>query len=222
MPKFVVPASSIIDLTSPRKKPKLDRGALEKKWGDAVQELKKERQKQAANVTGSKPKPLVIGEDNDKSDDSDASLPEIGKMFNNIYEATQYTSTLSRTDSSISKGKRKRRSNSVTNSYTDASDHGAADEVPWVVPEPDLEPGELGLSRDKRASTVDYWPAKVIEYIPPASRKQPPRYRVTWLDDDEGIVERSWFYAQHEDGFATCKVSHYYCLFFCGRAVVDV
>ena len=206
----MVPSASTIDLTSPRKKPRIDRRALEKKWEDALQELKKHMERNTTIIKSRNP--FEIDEDDDDADDaddSDASLPEIGKMFNNLYESTLHTATLSRTDTSKKKGKRKRRNSSEMTSYKDAGDFGTVDEDLWVPPEPEYEPGELVLSRDRPSRTVDYWPAKLIEYVPPTNRKQPPRYKVTWLDDTEGIVERSWFYAMNEDGFGTCKVSNH-------------
>lgn len=209
IPKFVAPSSSVIDLTSPKKKPKIDRGALENKWEDAVRELKEDKERNSAIIKNSKA--IQLNEREDETDDSDASLPAVGELFNNLYEATLHTSTLSWTDiSKKKKGKRKRRNSSEMSNRGDESAFGAVDEDLWVPPEPEPElnlPGELVLSRDRSSRTVDYWPAKLIEYIPPTSRKQAPRYKVTWLDDSEGIVERSWFYAMNEDGFGTCKVS---------------
>ncbi|KAF5331036.1 hypothetical protein D9619_005267 [Psilocybe cf. subviscida] len=207
VPKFVVP-SSIIDLTSPRKKPKIDRGALERKWDDAVRELKDDKERSSTIIKSSKP----FEHDEDDADDSDASLPEFGKLFSNLYEATLHTATLPRAVTSKKKGKRKRGNGSDMSNYEDAGDFGAVDEDIWVPPEPehglDL-PDELVLSRDRPSRTVDYWPAKLLEYIPPTNRKQAPRYRVTWLDDTEGIVERSWFYTMREDGFGTCKLGQF-------------
>lgn len=202
----MIPSSSIIDLTLPRKKPKIDRGALERKWEEAVRDLKKDRDNNSTLMKSSKA--FEIDEDEDDATDSDASLPGIGKLFNNLYEATLHPITLSKTDISQKNSKRKRTTNSEASGYEDAGDLGSVDEDLWVPPEPEYDSGDLVLSRDRPSKTVDYWPAKIVGYLPPSNKKQPPRYRVTWLDDTEGIVERSWFYGMGEEGFKMCKVSN--------------
>lgn len=79
---------------------------------------------------------------------------------------------------------------------------------PWKPPPRDetLEiPGELVLAREKKMYT-DYWPAKLLEYIPPSNPKQRPRYKAQFYDGDVKNIDADWFYTQLDKGFGTCKV----------------
>ena len=79
---------------------------------------------------------------------------------------------------------------------------------PWKPPRRDetLEiPGELVLAREKKMYT-DYWPAKLLEYIPPSNPKQRPRYKAQFYDGDVKNIDVDWFYTQLDKGFGTCKV----------------
>lgn len=78
----------------------------------------------------------------------------------------------------------------------------------WKPPPRDetLEiPGELVLAREKKMYT-DYWPAKLLEYIPPSNPKQHPRYKAQFYDGEVKNIDADWFYTQLDKGFGTCKV----------------
>lgn len=67
-------------------------------------------------------------------------------------------------------------------------------------------PGEPVYAKDKK-SRRDYWPAEILEYVPPTKRGQKPKYKLRFLDRKELYVTRDMFYAQDESEFATCQVS---------------
>ncbi|EPQ57786.1 hypothetical protein GLOTRDRAFT_136657 [Gloeophyllum trabeum ATCC 11539] len=81
----------------------------------------------------------------------------------------------------------------------------------WSPPPPDalLEiPGELVLARESRNRT-EYWPAKVMAYVPPAHRRAPPRYELQYLDQTTHRVTRDLFYTCEERGFVDCKLGQF-------------
>lgn len=91
------------------------------------------------------------------------------------------------------------------------------EEDAWKPPPLDEEmdiPGELVLARDKASTTVSYWPGQLLAYIPPATRKQEPKFTVMWLDGMTQNIPRSWFYRMEDDGFTVCKVSTIRCIAF--------
>lgn len=82
------------------------------------------------------------------------------------------------------------------------------EEDPWIPPLPNFEydiPGELVLSKDK-ANSTQYWPAKILEYVPPKHRKQKPRYKVLFFDHTVKDVTEDMFFTESHDAFGTCKV----------------
>ena len=84
------------------------------------------------------------------------------------------------------------------------------DEGPWVPPRANFEydiPGELVLARD-RVNATQYWPAKILEYIPPKHRKQKARYKVLFFDHTIKDITEDMFFTDTQDGFATCKVGN--------------
>ncbi|KAG7092907.1 hypothetical protein E1B28_009212 [Marasmius oreades] len=81
-------------------------------------------------------------------------------------------------------------------------------------------PGERVLCRATKNPATAYWPAQVIDYVPPPSRirkktkgksqeSMAGKYRVVFLDELEMEVPRDWFYASHEDGFGRCKLGKF-------------
>ncbi|EPS96859.1 hypothetical protein FOMPIDRAFT_85458 [Fomitopsis schrenkii] len=79
---------------------------------------------------------------------------------------------------------------------------------PWKPPPRDetLEiPGELVLAREKKMYT-EYWPAKLLEYIPPSNPKQHPRYKAQFYDGEIKNIDADWFHTQLDKGFGTCKL----------------
>lgn len=90
----------------------------------------------------------------------------------------------------------------------------------WTPPLPDESvqvPGELVLAKEAPSNTF-FWPAKVTGYVPPASRKAPPKYEVTWLDRKVDDITRDLFYIYEQDEFGTCKV---YCRSLLGGQNAD-
>ncbi|TCD67297.1 hypothetical protein EIP91_000320 [Steccherinum ochraceum] len=84
----------------------------------------------------------------------------------------------------------------------------AVEETPWRPPPPGFQyeiPGELVLAKDKLNGT-QYWPAKMLEYIPPKSPKQKPKYKILFFDGTTKDVAEDMFFTESQDGFATCKL----------------
>ena len=89
------------------------------------------------------------------------------------------------------------------------------EEDTWKPPPRDDDmdiPGELVLARDKAAMTVSYWPGRLLAYIPPATRKQQPKYTVMWLDGMTQDIQHSWFSRMEGHRFIVCKVSMIQCI----------
>ncbi|KAJ7461598.1 hypothetical protein FB451DRAFT_486214 [Mycena latifolia] len=89
----------------------------------------------------------------------------------------------------------------------------------WSPPPPDSSlsiPGELILAREKKNSTV-HWPAKLLGYLPPETRKGTAHYHVQWMDNTvtkPGTeIERDMFYVYEDDGFGTCKLGPFESVF---------
>ncbi|KAK0211213.1 hypothetical protein DFS33DRAFT_1298206 [Desarmillaria ectypa] len=79
-------------------------------------------------------------------------------------------------------------------------------EVPGADPELDI-PGELVLAREKADVQLSYWPAKVMEYVPPVSRNQKAgKYKVLYLDGVVRTIPRTWFHCLGDEEFGTCKL----------------
>jgi hypothetical protein len=77
----------------------------------------------------------------------------------------------------------------------------------WHPPDADFDvevPGELVLARTR--ARVLYYPARVREYIPPATKHEDPLYEVEYLNEEVSKIPRRYFFTQLEDGFRTCKV----------------
>ncbi|KAJ3502595.1 hypothetical protein NLJ89_g8812 [Agrocybe chaxingu] len=190
IPAFVSPSSLQNSIASLRKKPKLDRGDIERKWNIAVNEMK------------------MACEEDEGSD----YFPDVGEFLSGPLASSHTTVALSprATSGAIKKGKRKR--DSVSDCEIDDDMVAPEDNDLWEPPPPEfgLEiPGELVLARDQPAATVDYWPAMIMAYVPPTARKQQGKYHVTWLDTTTGDIPRAWFYTTEQDEFATCKLGQF-------------
>ena len=70
---------------------------------------------------------------------------------------------------------------------------------------------EKVFAREKKNQNI-YWPALVKYYKEPNSAKEEPLYGVHFLDEVKAEIPRSWFFASHQDEFATCKVRFYFFL----------
>ncbi len=81
-------------------------------------------------------------------------------------------------------------------------------QAPWEPPGPnelyDL-PGELVLAKEKPRSS-EYWPAKLIEYIPPQKPTQKPKYKALFFDGIIKDIPKDMFYSIYDTEFKSCKV----------------
>ncbi|THH01653.1 hypothetical protein EW026_g1088 [Hermanssonia centrifuga] len=81
-------------------------------------------------------------------------------------------------------------------------------QAPWEPPGPnelyDL-PGELVLAKEKPRSS-EYWPAKLIEYIPPQKPTQKPKYKALFFDGIIKDIPKDMFYSIYDTEFKSCKM----------------
>jgi len=66
-------------------------------------------------------------------------------------------------------------------------------------------PGELLMAKSRLSEGV-YWPAQMIEYIPPKKKGQLGLYKVQFLDLTIKEIPRTFFYTSEQNEFTTCKV----------------
>lgn len=178
---------------SPRKKQKHDRGDQEERWGVAVAELLQEK------------------EDDQGSD----VMPEVGTLGFSVYVSSTPLSNASPTKSVKGTTQAKGTGRGNAKSASDAEDEFdmeildfKREEDRWSPPPADdsLEiPGELIFAREKPSSGF-YWPAMILDYVPPKKRTQEGKYRVEFLDNTVLDVSRKFFFTSEDDGFTTCKV----------------
>jgi hypothetical protein len=178
---------------SPRKKQKHDRGDQKERWRVAVAELLKEK------------------EDDQGSD----AMPEVGTLSFVAYVSSAPLSNASPTKSVKGTPRAKGTGRRNAKSASDAEDESdieildfKREEDRWSPPPADdsLEiPGELLFARDKQSSAF-YWPATILEYVPPKKRTQEAKYRLEFLDSMVLDIPRKLFFTSEEDGFTTCKV----------------
>ncbi|KAH7914017.1 hypothetical protein BJ138DRAFT_1144736 [Hygrophoropsis aurantiaca] len=80
----------------------------------------------------------------------------------------------------------------------------------WTPPAPDITlqiPGESVFAMAPRSTK--FWPARLLEYIPPTKPKQKQKYRAIFLDDEEYLLPREKFYVFGQPEFATCEVGKF-------------
>ncbi|KAF5373738.1 hypothetical protein D9758_000910 [Tetrapyrgos nigripes] len=76
-------------------------------------------------------------------------------------------------------------------------------------------PGEGVLCKDSESRLVQtFWPARIQEYTVIERKRgktkvKEGRYKVMFLDGTEQDVPRDWFYADHQDEFATCRIGKF-------------
>ncbi len=146
----------------------------------------------------------------DEEEEGSDYLPEIGEVFTRPLPFMSPTSESSNnTHENLNRsGKKKKGKRKRGDLSDDSNDHV------WEPPGPDETlqiPGELVLGRvtgsgSTASQQFDHWPAKILAYVPPSNPKQPPKYRVKWLDGSDGLINRSWFYTLADEDFGTCKV----------------
>lgn len=234
-PSYVTPSHhELLDvLTSPRKKAKRDRNALEQRWHIAVLELNAERESSQGNQTG----PSFIrcaGADggirppSTRASDEE-SLPDVGE---GIWKASLTSIPTGTNNGHDAKSKRKdslpghtrrrrrHRPKAVPLLKEEEDDDcikqlqagvwNPSDEAIWPLTDDMLQiPGELIFAMGK-GTDRNHWPARVLEYIPPRNpREKEGRYRIEYLDRTTKILKRSSFFTSEEDGFATCKLGQF-------------
>ncbi|KAF7295591.1 hypothetical protein MIND_01099100 [Mycena indigotica] len=99
----------------------------------------------------------------------------------------------------------------ISISDDELSELSETEDEPWIPPPPDWTltiPGELILGKERKLDR-QFWYAKVLEYVPPPAPDKKPLYKVLWIDSQEGLIERDWFFACEEDGFGTCTVGKF-------------
>ncbi|KAJ7216975.1 hypothetical protein GGX14DRAFT_517709 [Mycena pura] len=92
-----------------------------------------------------------------------------------------------------------------------ASEDKLSSDLPWNPPPPDDSlriPGELILARDTKHSSK-YWPAQILNYIPPSAPRKRPLYEIQWMDNNKKSIEREQFYSYEESGFGTCTLGKF-------------
>ncbi|KZT70075.1 hypothetical protein DAEQUDRAFT_756501 [Daedalea quercina L-15889] len=79
----------------------------------------------------------------------------------------------------------------------------------WRPPPRDLNleiPGELVLAKEKKMYT-EYWPAKLLEYIPPTHPRQRPRYKALFYDGIIKNIDADWFFSVWDNkNLVKCKL----------------
>ncbi|KAK7693919.1 hypothetical protein QCA50_003493 [Cerrena zonata] len=76
----------------------------------------------------------------------------------------------------------------------------------WTPPPPNPMyeiPGELILAKES-ATKTQFWPAKILDYVPPTDRLQKPKYRVLFFDGTIKNLRATLFYTEVDDGFKDC------------------
>ncbi|KAG8858606.1 hypothetical protein FRB91_009574 [Serendipita sp. 411] len=81
----------------------------------------------------------------------------------------------------------------------------------WRPPSPTEFIGCVGqpVLCKQRPEAKEFWPAKVVDYIPPTKPSMKPRFQVNFFDWKTAIVARDCFYTQYDDdeaSFADCKM----------------
>ncbi|KAF8077597.1 hypothetical protein FPV67DRAFT_2425 [Lyophyllum atratum] len=187
---------------SPRKKQKMDRADIEKRWRMAMDELAHAREEDAG---------------------SDASMPEVGTLGFALFVSTTSPKKNPKETTLREKGKRKgKRRRTDSGSESEADGYGMEPEHKqdfvrttqhgrWSPPPPDMFldiPGELVLAMERSTGTL-YWPAKILAYVPPKNARQEPKYQVVYLDGTKKDILRKWFYTTADNEFATCKLGEW-------------
>ncbi|KAI0780528.1 hypothetical protein BD413DRAFT_497786 [Trametes elegans] len=106
------------------------------------------------------------------------------------------------------KGKGKGKSVDLLHIDLDAGLSESRPEPSWRPPGPDplLDiPGELVLARDSKAR-MQYWPAKLLEYIPPQNPRHKPKYKTLFFDGTIKSIDPEWFWTTADIEFSTCKL----------------
>ncbi len=209
-------------MMSPRKKAKRDRHELGERWNSAVLELNAERD--AGNAVPGGVRPGRAPDSTAASEDD--NLPEVGEMdwkasLASIPGSSQGNASPAKEKQKESvqkrKGRRKgkRKATPMSEGESDFGIQRLEEDAVGLSSQDDLFahhdetlqiPGELILAKGTN-SDKNYWPARILEYIPPKSKKEREgKYKIEYLDGITSVVDLNAFYTSEEDGFGTCKV----------------
>lgn len=229
VPTYVTPSKedALDVMSSPRKKAKRDRHGLEERWNAAVVELNAERDGREAIPSGARPEGTPDTNVHLGGSD-DEGLPEVGEMnwkasLASIPEHSQGNAPLAQEKHKEpvqkKKGRRKgkRKATPMSEGESDFGIRRLEDDALGLSGQDDLFsqhvdeslqiPGEPVLAKGT-GSDRNYWPARVLEYVPPRNKRDKEgKYKIEFLDKTTSIVNRSAFYTSEEDGFGTCKVN---------------
>jgi hypothetical protein len=213
-------------MMSPRKKAKRDRHELGERWNSAVLELNAERNEGNAIPGGVRP-----GRAPDSTvhlaASEDESLPEVGEMdwkasLASIPGGSQGSASPAKEKQKESvqkrkgRGKGKRKATPISEGESDFGIRRLEEDALCLSGRDDLFahhidetlqiPGELILAKGTN-SDKNYWPARILEYVPQKSNKEKEgKYKIEYLDGFTSVVDRNAFYTSEEDRFGTCKV----------------
>lgn len=101
------------------------------------------------------------------------------------------------------KGKRKRHQSEPEEEEVYLS---SADEDGLVNEEMVVADDTLVFAREKNTRLTVYWPARILQYIPPKRASGEGEYKVEYMDKIEAKIPRSLFYTEDEEEFYTCEV----------------
>ncbi|PPQ99359.1 hypothetical protein CVT24_009224 [Panaeolus cyanescens] len=187
-------------LASPRKKAK-----------DNSHERKKEWENKWENAVRKMLDDITAEADSDELPEAAAAFDfSVIPLYRTFSSISNIGNTISSQGASARSGKGKRKRNEGRSS-TEEDDfcHTEDDREVWKPPPVDDDlsvPGELVLAREKNSQSADYWPAKLIAYVPPKRKTEQPKYTTLWLDGTVKDIPRSWFYTMYQTEYGTCKL----------------
>ncbi|KAF8205606.1 hypothetical protein K438DRAFT_2014511 [Mycena galopus ATCC 62051] len=77
-----------------------------------------------------------------------------------------------------------------------------------AAPDESLDiPGELILAREDKSP--QYWPARILGYIPPSESNRDALYQIEWMSGETVQIPRDSFYSDAVDEFGTCKLGKF-------------
>ncbi|KAG5338800.1 hypothetical protein C0989_006184 [Termitomyces sp. Mn162] len=196
---------------SPKKRKKVDKEGLKRRWRLAVKELDSTAPNEPpsprklpasstnkSKVTRTSPFPGV-------DDGYDSDLPEVGTEEFRTYPPSAPSSPIKGPLIPIVPQRSMKRKRSLS---LDAIEVVAPR---WSPRPPDISitiPGELVLAVE-RASDSLYWPARVLDYVPADKPTKIDKYHVEFLDGKIQSIPRHWFCIAEEEKFATCKLGEW-------------
>ncbi|KAJ6622865.1 hypothetical protein B0H10DRAFT_1944195 [Mycena sp. CBHHK59/15] len=182
--RFTTPCHVMsLDLTSPKKRQKLDKSGLERRWYVALSEV--------------------------VHDVQENEMPSI--LFLNSVRGVRALAASSPEPADSVRAQHKGKGKAPAK-----DEPPDAESLRWSPPPPDSSltiPGELVLAHDAKRNKTIYWPARILEYLPPAKPGLPGRYAIQWIDLTQCALPRTAFFAYEDAGFGTCKLGRFESVF---------